>query len=136
MLLLVKKLLVSDSRAVAQVVSASNTVVEYVPLNANTFIVGETVTFKDSSVEAVIQITSPGSYLNITPNYRLDKGHRHQYCDYSRIVRRPGSPTPSKKLLIFLIIIQLDPLMMEIYSRLIHIHLTDSRVIFQIFQMV
>ena len=95
-----EKIIGSDSRAVAQVVSASNTVVEYIPLNANTFIVGETVTFKESSVEAVIQITSPGSYLNVTPNYRLDKGHRHQYCDYSRIVRRPGSPTPSKKLLI------------------------------------
>ena len=95
-----EKIIGQESRAVAQVVNRGSNTIEYVSRNTNTFIVGETVKFSESSVEAVVQSTTKGSYVDLTANYRLDKGQRHEYCDYSRIVRRPGSPTPDKKLLI------------------------------------
>ena len=93
-----EKILGNDSRAIGQVVSRTSTTVDYVPLNDDTFTVGENVTFKDSSVEAVIQQVNPGTYLDITANYRLVGAQKYQYCDYSRIERREGSPTPDRKL--------------------------------------
>ena len=93
-----EKILGNESRAIGQVVSRTSTTVDYVPLNDDTFTVGENVTFKDSSVEAVIQQVNPGSYLDITANYRLVGAQGHQFCDYSRIERREGSPTPDRKL--------------------------------------
>ena len=95
-----EKLVGQDSRAVAQVVNSTANSIEYVKLNTNNFSVGESVKFKDSSIESVIQEITPGSYNDRTANYRLDKGHRHQFCDYSRIVRRKGSAVPSRQLMI------------------------------------
>ena len=95
-----EKIVGQDSRAVAQVVSKTSNSVSYVKLNTNNFAVGESVKFKDSAISAVIQEITPGSYVNRTANYRLDKGHRHQFCDYSRIIRRQGSAVPSRQLLV------------------------------------
>ena len=97
-----EKLVGQDSRAVAQVVNRTSTSVDFVYLNENTFEVGESVKFKDSSIEAVIQEITKGSYLDKTKNYILDKGHKNQYCDYSKIRRKQGSAVPSKQLLIIL----------------------------------
>ena len=41
-----------------------------------------------------------GNYLNITDRFDLDAGQKEQYYDYSRIVRRKQSVSPSRKLLI------------------------------------
>ena len=41
-----------------------------------------------------------GNFIDRTSNYLLDKGHKAQYCDYSRIIRNAKSAVPSKKLLI------------------------------------
>ena len=95
-----EKIVGEDNRAVAQVVSATANTVDYIPLNAENYDVGEVVKFKESSISAVIQQTREGSYVNRTSNYVLDTGHRDQYCDYSRIIKRRGTPTPSRKLLI------------------------------------
>lgn len=89
-----------SSRAVAQVVNKDSTTIDFVYLNENRFTVGESVTFKDSSINAVIQSISLGSYVNRTADYALDKGHKDQYCDYSRITRKPGSSAPSRQLLV------------------------------------
>ena len=95
-----EKIVGQDSRAIGQVVSATATDVFYVSRNTNSFQVGENVKFSDSSLDIVIQSTAKGSYVDLTANYRLDEGHRHEFCDYSRIIRRPGSPTPDKQLLV------------------------------------
>ena len=95
-----EKITGQDSRAVGQVVSATATEVFYVSKNINKFIVGENVKFSDSSLNLEVQKSIKGSYVDLTANYRLDDGNRHEYCDYSRIVRRPGSPTPDKRLLV------------------------------------
>ena len=90
-----------DSRAIAQVVNrVSATEIEFVYLNANTFIAGETATFKETSISTNIQKVTLGNYVDRTTNYTLDKGHKKQYSDYSRIVRKDNSAIPSHKLLI------------------------------------
>ena len=95
-----EKIIGEDSRAVGQIVSLGANTVDYVPLNTDEFQVGEVLKFKESSISSVIQQTRPGSYVDRTANYRLDTGNRHQFCDYSRIVRRKGQPIPSRKLMI------------------------------------
>ena len=95
-----EKIVGQDSRAVAQVVSTTATTVSYVPLNQNEFQVGESVVFKDSSLNILVQRTTAGSYIDRTANYILDKGHKAQYQDYSRIRRRDGFAPPSKQLLV------------------------------------
>ena len=89
------------SKAVGQIVTRpSTTDVGFVYLNANKFIVGETVKFEESLIESNLQSIVLGNYLNITDRYDLDAGQREQYYDYSRIVRRKQSVSPSRKLLI------------------------------------
>ncbi len=93
-----EKIFGNESRSVGQVVSRTSTTVDYIALNDDTFTVGESVIFKDSSVEAVVQQVNPGTYLDVTSNYSLNKSHGHQFCNYSKIERREGSPTPDRKL--------------------------------------
>ena len=95
-----EKIVGQTSRAVAQVVNKTATTIDFVYLNENDFQLGETVSFKDSSINAIIQEIENGSYVNKTSNYTLDKGHKHQYLDYSRIVRKAGSSVPSRQLLV------------------------------------
>ena len=95
-----EKIVGENSRSVAQVVNKTATTIEFVYLNENNFEVGESVVFKESSINAVIQQITPGSYINKTLNYVLDKGHKNQYCDYSKIRRKSGSAIPSRQLLI------------------------------------
>lgn len=97
-----EKIVGSNSRAVAQVVNRGSSTIEFVYLNENNFEVGENVSFKESSISATIQEITFGSYVNKTSNYILDKGHKNQYCDYSRIRRKSGSSIPSRQLLIIL----------------------------------
>jgi len=93
-----EKIVGTDSRAVGQIISSTATTVDYVPLNDEEFEIGETVQFKESSLKIVLQDITEGSYLDKTNNYILNRGHKQQYCDYSRIVRKPGGSVPSRKL--------------------------------------
>ena len=95
-----EKIVGQEGRAIGQVVSRTATEIFFIPRNTSNFRVGETVKFKDSAIEAVIQKTVKGSYVNLTANYRLDSGDRNDFVDYSRIIRRPASPTPDKQLLV------------------------------------
>ena len=93
-----EKIVGQTSRAVGQIVELTATTATYVPLNDNEFAVGEEVVFKDSSLSLVIQESTPGSYIDRTDNYVLDKGHTNQIADFSRIKRRDGFAIPSKQL--------------------------------------
>jgi hypothetical protein len=72
--------------------------VEFVYLNSNKFIKGEIVTFKQSEITTEIDGVVLGKYKNITNSYSLNGGQKTQYYDYSRLVRKPGEPEPSKKI--------------------------------------
>ena len=95
-----EKIVGQEGRAVGQVVSRTATEIFYISRNTNNFRVGETVKFKESAIESTVQKVVKGSYVNLTANYRLDSGDRNDYVDYSRIIRRPASPTPDKQLLV------------------------------------
>ena len=96
-----EKIVGKDSRAIGQIVSIPNaTDVNFVYLNGNKFSIGEVVEFKESGIETILQGTEKGNFIDRTENYNLDKGHKLQYCDFSKIVRKAKSAIPSKKLLI------------------------------------
>ena len=95
-----EKIVGRNSRAIAQVVNKTATTIDFVYLNENDFEVGESVSFKDSGINAIVQESIAGSYVDRTNNYILDKGHKNQYCDYSRIVRKVGSAAPSRKMIV------------------------------------
>jgi len=89
------------SQAVGQLVTrlAGGTEVEFVYLNSKDFIEGEDVVFEESQIQATLLDLTPGSYLDLTDNYTLDKGQKDQYYDYSKLVRNAGAPEPTKQLL-------------------------------------
>jgi len=89
-----------SSRAVARITSISGDTIEFVYLNGNSFQIGENIEFEYSGLTAPISSLSFGRYKNITNSFRLDKGQRDQFYDYSRIIRNANSPEPSKKLTI------------------------------------
>ena len=89
-----------DSRAIGQIVSRTANTVDFVYLNDNRFTIGEIINFSESSIETVLQGVTVGNFIDRTSNYTLDKGHKSQYCDYSKIVRNAHAAVPSKKLLI------------------------------------
>jgi len=96
-----EKITGSSSGAIAQIVTrSSSTEIEFVYLNSNTFIVGETVRFEESGISGAIASILQGTYVNKTQDFTLDKGQKEQYYDYSRIVRKTGAVVPSRRLVI------------------------------------
>jgi hypothetical protein len=96
-----ENILGSDSKSVARVVSKPSTnILGVVYLNSERFTDSETVTFEESNITTEIEEITPGKYKDITNSYRLDKGQKDQYYDYSKIVRNKGTTEPSKQLLV------------------------------------
>jgi hypothetical protein len=90
----------ATSNAVGQVISSSSNEVEFVYLNGNKFQPLEVVKFEESKVSSQLTSIYEGRYINKTGDYSLDGGQREQYYDYSRIKRRVGTSSPTKKLTI------------------------------------
>jgi hypothetical protein len=92
-----------ESNTVARVVRKPNEYpnnLEIVYLNSNRFSKNELVTFGESNIEAEIDSIIFGKYKDITNSFKLDKGQRDQYYDYSRLIRNRGESEPSRRLLI------------------------------------
>ena len=64
------------------------------------FEVGETVLFDESNIKTNLQLVQPGNYNDITSKFKLDKGQREQFYDYSRLIRNGSATAPNKKLLV------------------------------------
>lgn len=75
----------------------SSSQIEYAEVNENKFIPGENLIFEESKLTANIDVVSIGD-KNIINSYELDSGHRDQYLDFSRIVRKNNINIPSKKV--------------------------------------
>jgi hypothetical protein len=89
-----------DTGAVATLVSNDGTnEVTFVYLNENSFSVGETVTFGESQISAIIDSVQVGD-KNIRTNFILDDGQRSEYLDFSRIIRKPQIAAPTKQITI------------------------------------
>ena len=90
-----------SSGAVGQIVTqTSASQIEFVYLNSEKFIANETVSFEDSGIRSAVLSIGKGNYIDKTNDYTLDKGHKEQYSDYSRIVRKSDGFIPSRKLMI------------------------------------
>ena len=89
-----------DGKIVARVVGKSTDKVEIVYLSLNKFDVFDVVEFEDSNITGEIKAQTEGKYKDITSSFTLDKGQRDQYYDYSRIVRNPGTSSPSRQITI------------------------------------
>ena len=96
-----EKIVGNSSDAVAQITSlVSATEVEIVYLTPTKFTIGEIVNFDESSISTTLQLITIGTNLNITNRFELDKGHREQFSDISRLVRRTNFAPPTRKVLI------------------------------------
>ena len=73
---------------------------ELVYLTDDVFNVGETVTFQESNIITEIETITLGSYKDVTHLFKLDKGQKDEYYDYSRIVRNRNVPEPTRRLLV------------------------------------
>ncbi len=74
--------------------------ISFIPLNGNLFKEGETITFLESNISAVItSIDSPS--LNISSNFSFDNGQKESFYGYGVINRLPSSPEPSRKIKVY-----------------------------------
>ena len=96
-----EKVIGKTSSAVGQIVTRKSTSeIEIVYLNDQKFDPGETVLFKESLIESPISSITIGQYVNRTGDYTLDNGQRDEYYGYSRIIKKFGVETPSRRLLV------------------------------------
>ena len=96
-----ENILGNSSKAVARVVTnVSTNTLGIVYLNENKFSAGESVSFEESNITTDIVSITEGKYKNLTSSYKLDKGQKEQYYDYSRIIRNDNNIEPSKQLLV------------------------------------
>ena len=54
------------------------------------------ITFEESNITTNLQGKIAGLFLDVTSNFVLDDGHRNEFADYSRIVRKDGANVPSR----------------------------------------
>ena len=90
-----------DSEAVAIVAEKlTNNQISFVYKNDLEFKEGETVTFQDSSAQAVVSTLDAISF-DISSNYRLSDGGELTFYDYSTIERISDADAPSRKIKIY-----------------------------------
>ena len=98
----------STSNAIARVVTNNTTTpssgsankLGIVYLNGNQFSVGEVVSFEESNISTQVDSITNGNYNDITRSFKLNRGQKNQYYDYSRIVRNKNTQEPSRRLMI------------------------------------
>jgi hypothetical protein len=83
---------------VAEKLTASQ--IGYIPKNDDAFKEGETVTFRESNIQAVITTLDSPSF-NISSNYTFITGQRGSFYDYGFITRKSNAVEPNKKIIIY-----------------------------------
>ena len=90
-----------DSGAVAIVAEKiNNTQISFLYKNNIEFKEGETVTFQESSAQAVVSTLDAISF-DISPNYNFFDGGEVTFYDYGTIKKKPDADTPKKKIKIY-----------------------------------
>jgi hypothetical protein len=89
----------SSSHAIGRVISTTATTISFVYKNDREFQLNESITLKLSQITGSITSITPGD-KDIVQNYSVDTGHRLEFLDFGRIIRRESSPIPSKRLTI------------------------------------
>ena len=94
-----EKITGATSGATARIITTSTPIqLVYTSGPSRTFAVNETITAESSLATGTVGSVTPGDDV-ITGNYQLDTGQRDNYYDIARIVRRPGLPPPTGRLL-------------------------------------
>ena len=88
----------SSSGATGRVISDAASTLKYVVI-AGTITTLDTITGGTSGYTASISAVAKGD-RNVTSSFDLDTGQRDSFYDLGRIVRKPGSQTPTGRLLI------------------------------------
>jgi hypothetical protein len=83
---------------VAERLSASQ--ISFVPRNQNTFVEGQTVTFRESKIQAVITNLDAPSF-DISFNYTFTTGQKGSFYDYASIKRKENAVEPNNKIIIY-----------------------------------
>jgi hypothetical protein len=78
----------------------SSSQISFVYKNQNIFKEGETVTFRESNIQAVITTLDSPSF-DISSNYTFSFGQRGTFYDYGSITRKSTADEPTKKLKIY-----------------------------------
>ena len=97
-LILGEEIIGNQSSAIAICVGKINSsTINIVYKNSNTFLDGETVTFRESGIIGSISEIGIGD-INITNNFTLEKGQNNTTIDYCKLVRKSKFKEPSKKI--------------------------------------
>jgi hypothetical protein len=83
---------------VAEKLTASQ--ISFIPKNDNAFREGETITFRESNIQAVITTLDSPSF-NISPNYTFTIGQKGSFYDYGFITRKSNADEPNKKIIVY-----------------------------------
>ena len=92
-----EKITGSSSGAVGRIIDTTSPI-SFV-YKSGTFTTSDTITGASSGATATVSAVSLGSDV-VTSRYELDTGQRDNFYDIARIVRKPGSATPTGHLLI------------------------------------
>ena len=88
----------NNSGALGRVVRVvSSNQLEFVYENKKIFEIDEQVTLKTSGIFGTINTLLEGD-RNIIDNFDVDFGHRPEFADYSRLIRKKDAPVPTRKL--------------------------------------
>jgi len=90
---------ISGARA-TYIVRVNDTNIRFAYKNNTVFQNGEVINFTSSGVSAVANSINIGS-KNVTGDYTLVNGQKNTIYDFSRIVKKPNSTTPSKQLIVY-----------------------------------
>ena len=88
----------SGASAVLVSTNGSNEV-SFVTQNENSFEIGEEIVFEETRVGGIVQSFIPGD-RDIRDNYTFDPGQRLDYVDFSALVRRENTESPTRRLTI------------------------------------
>ena len=83
---------------VAEKLTASQ--ISFISKNNNTFKEGESVTFRESNIQAVITTLNSPSF-NISFNYTFTTGQKGSFYDYGFITRKLNVDEPNKKIIVY-----------------------------------
>ena len=90
-----------DSGAVAIVAEKiNNTQISFLYKNNIEFKEGETVTFQESSAQAIVSTLDAISF-DISPNYNFSDGGEVTFYDYGTIKRKADADAPKRKIKIY-----------------------------------
>jgi hypothetical protein len=79
------------------VIKTNDLQIDFIYLNDKTFLVNESVSFKDSGITAKISAVIL-SDKNITDSYVIDYSRKETLYDYSRIIRKPDAKEPVRQI--------------------------------------